>query len=107
MLKELAAAGLTVRQIYDPPPLPAECDVNIWKHVPRHSKVASPFADQDRGSHVLLAACGRDEPAVEVTKAGVPPQGLFTRALLKILNNTKISHLSYTSLMHFIKLQRS
>lgn len=52
-------------------------------------------------SHVLLAACGRENFALEDPKT---KRGLFTHYLLKVLEREDIGNLTYVSLMHKLKM---
>ena len=91
------------RQILNPPPLSANCDKGIWSHETggRGVGIAEGFTGKFRASHVLLAACGRDQSAWEDPKSG---QGLFTQSLLKLFEKRNIESLTYTSLMHNLKM---
>ena len=83
------------RLIVDPPPIPANCDDTIWSNIPtRGASVSIGFVGQDRESHVLLAACSRDEGAWEHEG-----RGLFTRALLKVLTGVSSNTLDYATLI--------
>ncbi|KAJ3517701.1 hypothetical protein NLJ89_g335 [Agrocybe chaxingu] len=90
----------SIREIFDPPPARAESDEEIWRRSygdARGGSAAQGFSGQLYGSHVLLAACGPDEPACE---SRVSKRGLFSMHLLEILEKEDISNLTYTSLMH-------
>ena len=82
--------------ITDPPPMPANCDDAIWsKMTPsRAASVSVGFLGQDRESHVLLAACSRNELAWELDG-----RGLFTKALLKVLTEVGSKKLDYATLI--------
>jgi hypothetical protein len=82
--------------ITDLPPLPANCDEAIWSEVDpsRAASVSVGFLGQDRESHILLAACSRNELAWE--RAG---RGLFTKALLKVLTEVGSKNLDYATLI--------
>ncbi len=51
-------------------------------------------SDYIAGSHILLAACKRDEYAREVNK-----RGLFTKALLEALSGVDITKVTYKELL--------
>lgn len=87
----------TARQIANPPPLSPDCDKNILMHDIRSAGIAQGFSGKFHQSHVLLAACGRDQQAWESKANG---HGIFTMSLLKILTAGSIDNLTYTSLMH-------
>ncbi|KAF9003400.1 caspase domain-containing protein [Cyathus striatus] len=81
--------------------LSANCDQKIWTRGTRSATVAQGFSGKYHASHVLLAACGRQQFANENT---VTRRGVFTYALLEILNNSNLTDLTYTSLMHKLQL---
>ncbi|CAA7268644.1 unnamed protein product [Cyclocybe aegerita] len=94
-----------IREIFDPPPARAESDKEIWRWSvhdgARGGSAAQGFSGQLHGSHVLLAACGPDEPACE---SHILKRGLFSMRLLEVLKQEDISNLTYTSLMHKLQL---
>ena len=53
--------------------------------------------------YVFLAACRRDQKAAERQIAG-EKQGIFTNALLDVLENENINQLSYRTLMRKLKM---
>lgn len=83
-----------VRQIFDPPAITADCDNNLWSEHFRGSS-GPPRFTKTSGTHIFLAACGVNQSAVETANGG-----LFTTQLLRILENTNLNELSYSSLMH-------
>ncbi|KAK0484889.1 caspase domain-containing protein [Armillaria novae-zelandiae] len=83
------------RQILNPPKLSAGCDSTILSRGSSGVKVASGFSGSLWDSHILLAACNRRQSAWEVDG-----QGIFTKALLKIMRKNPISELTYRSLIH-------
>ena len=85
------------RQIFNPPPISGGCDNKLLAQEQRDASIAKGFSGKYRGSHVLLAACGRKQLAYEHPGAG---GGLFTGALLKSLSRYEVNDLTYTSLMH-------
>ncbi|PPQ68613.1 hypothetical protein CVT24_005431 [Panaeolus cyanescens] len=89
------------RQIKNPPPLKSNKDRKFWTHASRGGGVAEGFQGRNQNSHVMLAACGRDQFARESVKTR---RGLFTFALLKALESEDISTLTYTSLMHKLRM---
>ncbi|KAK0451584.1 hypothetical protein EV421DRAFT_1044539 [Armillaria borealis] len=83
------------RRILNPPRLSASGDSTMLSRGSSGVKVTSGFSGSLWDSHVLLAACNRRQSAWEVDG-----QGLFTRALLKIMRKNPINGLTYRSLMH-------
>ncbi|KAK0194259.1 caspase domain-containing protein [Armillaria mellea] len=83
------------RRILNPPKLSASCDSTMLSRGSSGVKVTSGFSGSLWDSHVLLAACNRRQSAWEVDG-----QGIFTKALLKIMRKSPISELTYRSLMH-------
>ena len=90
-----------IRRISNPPPLKSSIDKELWSHGTRGGNIADGFCAKLNASHVLLAACGRDEFAREhpVTK-----QGIFTASLIKAFKENDINALSYTSLIHKLQM---
>lgn len=76
-----------------------DLDRSIWKSEEqgRGTAIATGFANAGLNSHILLAACGADEKAQE--QGG---RGMFTCALLDVLNDVDASKLTYTDLMRRI-----
>ncbi|KAF9525305.1 caspase domain-containing protein [Crepidotus variabilis] len=91
------------RRIRHPPPINPSLDEKIWSKASpsRGGRAAVGFAGQYQASHVLLAACGRDQFAYE-TKTG--QRGMFTTTLMKVLESENIHSLTYTSLMHKLRM---
>ncbi|KAJ3505257.1 hypothetical protein NLJ89_g7510 [Agrocybe chaxingu] len=89
------------RRIKNPPPLQAPGDVGIWSWGIRGVRVPDGFAGEYHASHVLLAACGREESARENPKTN---RGLFTSSLLGVLENEDLNTLTYISLMDKLKM---
>ncbi|KAG7451529.1 uncharacterized protein BT62DRAFT_991060 [Guyanagaster necrorhizus] len=83
------------RRIPNPPKLSANCDTTMLSRGSSGVKITSGFSGSLWDSHVLLAACNRRQSAWEVDG-----QGIFTRALLKIMAKISASELTYRSLMH-------
>ncbi|KAF9531488.1 caspase domain-containing protein [Crepidotus variabilis] len=94
------------RRINNPPPISASVDREIWSQVilSRGGRVAEGYSDRDQGSHVLLAACGRDQEAWE---GKTTHRGLFTTKLIEALKREKVEELTYTALMHKLKMPSS
>lgn len=96
--------GKIVRCIPNPPPLTAEPNTGSpnkeLQSTARAVRTASGFGGKFDRSHVLLAACGRDQHSIE-NKDGAPPHGIFTEALLKFLNNSRrrLDRETYVTLM--------
>ncbi|KAF9527415.1 caspase domain-containing protein [Crepidotus variabilis] len=89
------------RWIKNPPPLRPFVDQEICRGVTpnRGGKLSDRFAGEYHASHVLLAACGRDQVASEK-----PEGGLFTNALMKVLRSEDIQTLTYTALMDKLEI---
>jgi Caspase domain len=79
-----------------PDKIPVGLDQSIWinENEERATAIASGFSHTGLYSHVLLTACGADEPARE--QKG---RGLFTSALLEVLSQVDPSKVTYTDLM--------
>ncbi|KAJ3500507.1 hypothetical protein NLJ89_g9765 [Agrocybe chaxingu] len=98
---DMSIENYVPRLIKNPPPLRPLGDEKIWARGARGGTVPEGFADRFHESHVLLAACGREESAREDPRT---KRGLFTSSLLKVLNNQDMPTLTYTSLMHRLKM---
>ncbi|KAK0469386.1 caspase domain-containing protein [Desarmillaria tabescens] len=83
------------RRILNPPKLSADCDSTMVSRGSSGVKITSGFSGSLWDSHVLLAACNRRQSAWEVDG-----QGIFTRALLKIMGKNPVNELTYRSLIH-------
>ncbi|KAK0205134.1 caspase domain-containing protein [Desarmillaria ectypa] len=83
------------RRILNPPKLSANCDSTTVSRGSSGVKITSGFSGSLWDSHVLLAACNRRQSAWEVDG-----QGIFTRALLRIMRKNPIDELTYRSLIH-------
>ena len=90
-----------IRRILDPPGIENNTDEKIWSHGTRGGKFADGFCGKFHGSHVLLAACGRDRSALENLNIR---HGTFTYSLMKVLNENDINTLTYTSLIHKMEM---
>ncbi|RXW16987.1 hypothetical protein EST38_g8865 [Candolleomyces aberdarensis] len=101
--------GKISRCISNPPPLTAEANSLVDLAMPgrfadpadaseanRALRVASGFGNKFDHSHVLLAACGRDQSAYETHDLS---HGIFTAALLKFFKRDKLEEVTYNSLM--------
>lgn len=102
--RDQVSSGLVKRSIPKPPALSSDCDFPIWGHDSRRhgfrsTGVARWFSGQSNESHVLLAACGRDQLALENGS-----NGCFTAAVFEVLRNIPIDQLTYTSLMDKLKI---
>jgi len=93
--------GLVGRQIYDLPPIHPELDREILSHEARTGGISHGFSAKFHGSHILLAACGRDQVAYEDPQG---PGGFFTRKLLEILNASDVHDLTYAGLVHRLQM---
>jgi hypothetical protein len=92
---------LVIRQISDPPKLKPTSDHRIWSREVRGGGIAAGFSGKFHASHVLLAACGRDQFAFESPQ---DHRGLFTMSLMKVLKTEEFNTLTYVSLMHKIRM---
>ncbi|KAK0194157.1 caspase domain-containing protein [Armillaria mellea] len=86
-------AQLRSRRILHPPQISPKCDSAIFSR--RSRGIISSFSSSSWDSHIVLAACSRHQPAWEEDG-----QGIFTRALLKVMRRTPSRGLTYKSLMH-------
>ncbi|KAK0484996.1 caspase domain-containing protein [Armillaria novae-zelandiae] len=86
-------ARLRSRRILDPPQISPKCDSIITSR--RSRGISSGFSGSSWDMHIVLAACSRHQSAWEEDG-----QGIFTRALLKVMRRTSPRGLSYKSLMH-------
>ncbi|PBL03180.1 hypothetical protein ARMGADRAFT_6665 [Armillaria gallica] len=86
-------ARLRSRRIIHPPQISPKCDSTISSR--RSRGITSGFSGSSWDSHIVLAACSRHQPACEEDG-----QGIFTRALLKVMRRTSLRELTYKSLMH-------
>ena len=82
--------------------IPSDLDREVWDEfesskdllVGRGAVVNASFTHGGLMSHVLLAACGSEESAVEQKS-----RGLFTQRLLEALSTLEIDKLTYASLI--------
>jgi hypothetical protein len=85
----------------NPPPIHASVDFRIWSRELRSTKVAQGFSGKHNESHVLLAACGREQAAFEDPHTR---SGLFTGSLLRTLDLLGVYDLTYTALVHHLSM---
>jgi len=98
-----------VREMSDPPEAHATTDEDICKSLlfndtsfdGRGGAPAHGFSGKLQGSHVLLAACGPNETASESRRLR---RGVFSEQLVEILMKEDVRTLTYTSLIHKLKL---
>ncbi|KAF8809408.1 hypothetical protein BYT27DRAFT_7187712 [Phlegmacium glaucopus] len=90
-----------IRRISNPPQIKNSTDQELWSHGTRSGNISDGFYGKFNASHVLLAACGRDQLAHEHPKI---KHGFFTSSLMKVLGGNDINTLTYTSLMHKMKM---
>ncbi|KAK0205135.1 caspase domain-containing protein [Desarmillaria ectypa] len=88
-------ARLRSRQILHPPQVSPNYDSTISSRRSRGLSVTSGFSGSPWDSHIVLAACSRHQSAFEEDG-----QGIFTRALLKVMRRTPSRGLTYKSLIH-------
>ena len=80
--------------------VPSDLDRDFWidfessQSSGRGTEVNAGFAQHGLRSHVLLAACGSEELALEYKS-----RGLFTQRLLEALTTFEIDKLTYTGLI--------
>jgi hypothetical protein len=103
------------RYIPDPPPLTVEANplddlfmperfaylADATSEGTRALQVASGFGSKNDHSHVLLAACGRNESAYESHDG----HGIFTTALLSVIESVRLEEETYDSLMDKVALE--
>ncbi len=96
------------RLFHDHIKISAKCDSNIYSRpIARHRPCdgdevqVTRFSGSLWDSHVLLAACSRHQYAWEVHE-----EGLFTTALLKVLEEDTAHELTYQSLMHRLNMPK-
>ncbi|KAF8884096.1 hypothetical protein CPB85DRAFT_391679 [Mucidula mucida] len=94
-MNRAAAQGWVARSIDNPPPLSDSFDLDIDYSQNRGAHVAQGFSGTGRDSHIILAACSRNQFAYE--KQG---HGLFTTAVLGALSQPASEQLTYASLIH-------
>jgi hypothetical protein len=95
---------MTARTVPDTSPLPEDLDKDIWiRGLPSSPKTAAGFLDQTMWSHVLLAACQKNEQALEGMSTENVVRGIFTRAIVKLFyQETDISQLTYSSSLNLL-----
>ena len=75
--------------------IPSDLDRDIWDDsLERGAVVNASFTHGGLRSHVLLAACGSEENAIEHKS-----RGMFTQRLLEVLTTFEIEKLTYASLL--------
>ncbi|KAG6809127.1 hypothetical protein H0H92_001457 [Tricholoma furcatifolium] len=90
--------GYVPRQVHTSPRLSPRCDEDILSNNSvRGAGLAIGYAGKHHASHILLAACGREQVAYEDPRTNC---GMFTSSLLKTLSKYNVSDLTYTALMH-------
>ncbi|KAF8964817.1 hypothetical protein BDZ97DRAFT_2004443, partial [Flammula alnicola] len=97
------ADGHVPRRICNPPPIKGYTDQQFWPPEARCNRPVEEFSGRFRASHVLLAACGREQLAWEDGKS---KRGLFTDRLLAVLASDEFNTLTYTSLMNKLSMPR-
>jgi hypothetical protein len=93
--------GYIPRYAPNPPRLPPNYDDSIIGTLSRGLAVPQSVVGKNQSSHVLLAACGREQQAYEHPNQR---NSVFTHALLKVLNRVNIETLTYTSFMHRLNM---
>ncbi|KAH6910782.1 caspase domain-containing protein [Coprinopsis sp. MPI-PUGE-AT-0042] len=98
-------AGYIPRRIQRPPPLSARVDESIYEAAidDRAARLtanpAGSFAGRFQDSHVLMAACGREQTAFEFQGSG-----LFTQSLLSALEACGVLTTTYDGLLPRISM---
>lgn len=101
--------GYIARHIPSLPPLPHDYDhhfiASSLSRLASDKEISRGFSGKNLSSHVLLAACGREQFAYEYPKQ---PNGVFAYALMKVLNDPEVGveMLTYTSLMHRLNMPK-
>jgi hypothetical protein len=80
--------------------IPLDLDRDIWgassmESNARSAALAGSFSTRGLESHILLAACGEEESAIEENGRGV-----FTKALLHVLESFGADNLTYQDVLH-------
>ncbi len=101
-----ASKDSRVRNFKEYQELSPSCDENIYSREYRtklYQDKKSSFSNSVSGSHILLAACSRNESAREIGE-----QGIFTGALLKSLKHFATGDLppTYDSLMKHLNMPK-
>jgi len=80
--------------------IPPDLDQEIWGVLvaSRSANIAPGFLHSGLRSHVLLAACGANELAMEVDG-----RGFFTQALLEVLTTVGAERITYAGLLRRIR----
>jgi len=91
----------TAREITTPPPIKPSVDEAVWSKEVKAELPAAGWSGRFHSSYVLLAACGRDQQAMEDPRVS---RGLFSNMLLKVLDSDQIGNLTYSSLMHKLSM---
>ncbi|KIM75894.1 hypothetical protein PILCRDRAFT_13257 [Piloderma croceum F 1598] len=96
---DILRGNMTARMVSDTSPLPEDLDEDIWMWgLSSSPKTAAGFLDQTMWSHVLLAACRKNEQALEGMSTENVVCGIFTHAMVKLFyQETDISQLTYSS----------
>jgi hypothetical protein len=99
--KPLPRSEFTARTI--PPSedilIPLTLDIDIWQTV----SILSELRHEDQPSHVLLAACGREQFAYE-RGTGVNVRGVFTSSLVRKLQTVDIGRITYVELVNSLTM---
>ena len=78
--------------------IPSDLDQEVWNDLEpskeRGTDVDASSTHRGLRSHVLLAACGSEESAIERGS-----RGLFTQKLLDTLRNSEVDKLTYADLL--------
>jgi len=97
------ANDYVVCEIVDPPPASPKSDQDLWTSDIRGGRVGSGFSGKLHSSHVLLAACRREENAFDHEDPKTN-RGYFTTHLLDVLESIDVRCLTYNSLIHKLNL---
>ncbi|KAJ6614129.1 caspase domain-containing protein [Mycena sp. CBHHK59/15] len=80
-------------------PVPLDLDSHLWKgssNAAQSHRLWSPLSV----SHVLLAGCGQDESAREITYADQMARGRFSKSLISLLRRLTLENTTYTELLN-------
>ncbi|KDR77353.1 hypothetical protein GALMADRAFT_66422 [Galerina marginata CBS 339.88] len=101
MVRSQDQDGYVIRRLISPPRIDSNFDEKILSWGTRNGRSVEGLSRKSHASHILLAACGRDQFALEDPKS---KRGLFTSHLLKALDSDDFHTLSYVSLMHRLRM---
>jgi hypothetical protein len=105
------------RCIPNPPPLTVEANLPLYLSISGESgesadqaeafggtralRIASGFGNAHDHSHILLAACGKEQSAYELDDGS---HGIFTSRLLKLFESGRLEEVTYETLMDHLDM---